>query len=263
MLHRYMNPVSLVNYTFPNYTAVKTIFKELLHFGVQDWFQMKLYTCDADFLDGFRSGRGTGTAIMELKLAQDLASIDQDPLFLVFLDILKAYDTVDQDRLIITLKGYGSGPRMCGILGNLWYCQKLVPRKNGFHRLVFPITRGTTQGVIVTLTLFNVVVDKFIRNCLTVTVEYQRVAQHGLVETVARCMGVFYANNGMVSLRDPDWLQHAMNVLVGLFRRYFLAANVAKSHTIPCLPGLLRAGMSEEAMELKLTGVGYTFRVRL
>ena len=38
-----------------------------------------------DVLHSFRDGRGTGTAIMELKLDQELASIDQDPLFLVFL----------------------------------------------------------------------------------------------------------------------------------------------------------------------------------
>ena len=32
---------------------------------------------------------------MELKLAQKLSSIDQEPVFLVFLDLRNAYDTVD------------------------------------------------------------------------------------------------------------------------------------------------------------------------
>ena len=44
--------------------------------------------------------------IMELKLAQDLASIYQEPLFLVFLDLRKAYDIVNRKRLLITLEGY-------------------------------------------------------------------------------------------------------------------------------------------------------------
>ena len=44
--------------------------------------------------------------IMELKLAQDLASIYQEPLFLVFLDLRKAYDIVNRERLLITLEGY-------------------------------------------------------------------------------------------------------------------------------------------------------------
>ena len=43
-----------------------------------------------DVLHGFRAGRGSGTTIMELKLAQELSRIYQNPLFLVFLDIRKA-----------------------------------------------------------------------------------------------------------------------------------------------------------------------------
>ena len=41
-------------------------------------------------LHGFHAGRGAGTTIMELKLAQELASVNQDPLLLVFLDLNKA-----------------------------------------------------------------------------------------------------------------------------------------------------------------------------
>ena len=57
-------------------------------------------------------------AIMELKLAQEIANIYQDPLFLVFLELQKSYYNVDRYRLLITLEGYGSGPQMCGILGD-------------------------------------------------------------------------------------------------------------------------------------------------
>ena len=42
-----------------------------------------------DVLHGFHIGRGMGTSIMELNIAQDLASVDQDPIFLVFLDLQK------------------------------------------------------------------------------------------------------------------------------------------------------------------------------
>ena len=42
-----------------------------------------------DVLHGFRAGRGKGTATLELKLAQEMASIDQDPFFLVLLDLRK------------------------------------------------------------------------------------------------------------------------------------------------------------------------------
>ena len=129
-----------------------------------------------DILHGFRAGIGVGTAIMELKLAQELARIYQDPLFLVLLDLRKSYDTVDQDRLLITLEGYGTGPRMCRLLETFWEFQQVVPRQNGFHRPAFLAMRGTKPGGLVYLTLFNVVVDNIIRKCMAITVEYQRVA---------------------------------------------------------------------------------------
>ena len=69
-----------------------------------------------DIIHWFRDGRGTGTAIMELKLAQELFSIDHDPLFLVLLYIHKAYFNVDRDYILQTLEGYVMGPCMCILL---------------------------------------------------------------------------------------------------------------------------------------------------
>ena len=56
-----------------------------------------------DALHEFCVGKGTGTAIMEPNLSQYLASLDQDPLFLVFLYLKNAYDNLDRGRLLNTL----------------------------------------------------------------------------------------------------------------------------------------------------------------
>ena len=56
-----------------------------------------------DVIHGFRTGRGTETAILEFKLGQDLASINKDLLFLFFMNLLKSYDTVDWGCLLTTL----------------------------------------------------------------------------------------------------------------------------------------------------------------
>ena len=47
----------------------------------------------------------------------------------------------------------------------------MVPGQNGFHGPVLPATRGTTQGGLVSLMLFNVVVDNAIRTWLDMKVE--------------------------------------------------------------------------------------------
>ena len=58
------------------------------------------------------------------------------------------------------------------------------------------------------------------------------MAHDGIGYTVGQCLGVFYADYGMVVSRNPYWLHHATNILVGLFGRYGLASNVTKSHTM-------------------------------
>ena len=72
-----------------------------------------------------------GTAILGLKLAQNLTSVDQDPMFLFFLDLKKAYNTVDFGRLLTTLDGYSVAPTCAGY----WQCFRnskiLSPAKTG------------------------------------------------------------------------------------------------------------------------------------
>ena len=51
----------------------------------------------------FCAGRGMGTETMELNISQDLSSVDQYPLLVVFLELRKTYNTVDRGRLVRTL----------------------------------------------------------------------------------------------------------------------------------------------------------------
>ena len=48
--------------------------------------------------------------ILELRMPQELDSIYQVPLFLVFLNLKKSYDTVDHGILLTTLDGYSAVP---------------------------------------------------------------------------------------------------------------------------------------------------------
>ena len=52
-----------------------------------------------DVLHGFCAERGTRTFIMDLRLVQELESVDRDPLLLVFLDLRKAYGKLYRGRL--------------------------------------------------------------------------------------------------------------------------------------------------------------------
>jgi Reverse transcriptase (RNA-dependent DNA polymerase) len=82
---------------------------------------------------GFRRGRGTTTAIAEVKLVMRANRQSNKPLFLIFLDLKKAYDTLDRERTWQIMQGYGVGPRICNIIAQTWAMDKMIPKQAGFY----------------------------------------------------------------------------------------------------------------------------------
>ena len=99
-----------------------------------------------DILHIFRVGVGMGKNIMELNRSQDMESVDQDPLFLVFLDLRRAYDNLFCGLILKTLEGCGVGPKMRGILEDLCALKEVVTRQHGYHSPQFRVACVTTQG---------------------------------------------------------------------------------------------------------------------
>ena len=95
-----------------------------------------------------------------------------------------------------------------------------------------------------------------VHNWLALTVEDKLVTHDELVLAVGHSLGLFYTGNDMVGLRDTEWLQEALKVIIGLFRQYGLVTNVSKSKSMTCHLGEIRSGMSEEAVIQRCTGRG-------
>ena len=121
-----------------------------------------------------------GTDILKLKLSQELTSLNQDPLFLVFLDLHKSYDTVERGCLLITPEGYGAGPHLIGLLAEFWEWKEVVTLKNGYHRPHFQANRDTIQGGLISTTLFNLISKNAVRNWLALMMEDELVSHEGL-----------------------------------------------------------------------------------
>ena len=111
-----------------------------------------------DVLHGFRAGRGTGTATLKAKLLQQLAVMREEVLYVIFLDLTKAYAALDRSRCLGILEGYGVGPGARRLLRNYWRCLTMAARSGGYYGTAFKGERGVTQGDPLSPTIFNVVV---------------------------------------------------------------------------------------------------------
>jgi hypothetical protein len=162
--------------------------------------------------------RGTGTAILEAKLAQQLAYLEQEPFYGVFLDLKKAFNAMDRERCLLILEGYSVGPNMVRLIDNFWRVATMVCRVSGNYGGSFSAGRGVTQGGPLSTKLFNILVDAVVRECLCQLHDGGIVDPEELDLLMAAFFDIFHADAAYLAARDPDFLQVASNSLVSLFK---------------------------------------------
>jgi hypothetical protein len=123
---------------------------------------LKLHHC----LHGELPCWGMGMAIMEVKLNQQLAWVDQAPLYQIHLDLKKAYNALNQTRCLETLAGYGVGPNLLHLQKQFWGNAKMVCCSGGNFGESFSAGRGVTHGGPFSGLMFNVCVDAVVREWL-------------------------------------------------------------------------------------------------
>ncbi len=193
-----------------------------------------------DSLHCCRDKRGTRTAIIEAKLAQQLAHLEQVPFYGVFLDLKKAFDSMDRERCLLILEGYGVGPRMIRLIRNFWRHAVLVCRASGNYGSPFCAGRGVTQGGPLSAKLFNILVDAVAREWVRQLREESELEEAVITELMADFFAIFYVDNAYLTSRDLEFLQQVLDILVNLFARVGLETNVKKTQTMICTPGRIR-----------------------
>ena len=97
-------------------------------------------------LHGFFVGIGTWNATLEGKLLQHLIDMRDTVLHSIFFDLCKAYNTLDRDRRLDILAGYGVGTGTLRIMWTYWVRIQMAEKSGGHCRPIFQSHRGLTQG---------------------------------------------------------------------------------------------------------------------
>ncbi len=196
--------------------------------------------------------RGTGMATIQAKLAQQLAWVEQEPLYQIFVDLRKAYHHLDRAKCLEIMTGYGVGPKLLRLQEKFWTQAEMVCRAGGSFGKPFAAFRGVTQGGPLSSIMFNVCVDAVIREWLRRTINDE--AANGVFSEACREIVAFFVDDGLVGSRDPVWLQSPMDILITLFEGIGLRTNPAKTKVMMSVPGKIRVAHTEAAYHAQQLG---------
>ena len=138
--------------------AITTVISKIFEHIILEKYQDLLYTSHNQF--GFKSGHSTEQCIFTLKQVIDFYTVNSSPIYLCFMDLSKAFDMVNHEKLFTVL--YKRGFHYVFIrLIRFWYSTQLFVIKWGpAFSEPFSTTNGTRQGSVLSPYLFNVYIDE-------------------------------------------------------------------------------------------------------
>jgi Reverse transcriptase (RNA-dependent DNA polymerase) len=183
---------------------------------------------------------------MQIKLLMQLTQCQSRPLYMLFFDIKKAYDTLDRTQTINLLRQYGVGNNTCRMIQGICNNEPMVPQQQKYYGQPFQAERGVRQGGKISPTIFNIVVDAVIREC-----EGQLPSQdHTILQ--------FYADDGLIAAHDPIYAQSVLDLFVHNFQRFGLRINHQKTETMTLLGTKPVHNISHQAYSRMITRTGTT-----
>ena len=205
---------------------------------------------------GFRPQRSTTDMMFVVRRLQELGRTSNTSLEIFFIDLAKAYDSVDRVLLWEILARFGVPPRMIKVIRMSHDGMRArVQLDDGDFSAWFNVCQGLRQGCVLSPLLFNiffaaviiVVLQRFAEDPLIVSDlvylddapkgEDGRPRKEGMLEMVRRAVwGMLYADDAGVVSTSPRGLTRMMGVIVVTCQEFGLTVS-EKKRPRPCTCG--------------------------
>ena len=172
-------------------------------------------------------------------------------LFMCFIDLQKAYDTVDRTLLWQVLTRIGVPPQMIAVIRQFHDGMRACVRPDdGVCSNWFELEQGLRQGWVLSPLLFdiffaavlNVVLQRFSEDPAILTELVHRkerstsIGPVPAMDYVLRAVwGMLYADDACIVSRSPQGLAKMMEVIVEVCRAFALTVSAKKTKTM-CMP---------------------------
>ena len=202
---------------------------------------------------GFRPNRSTTDMMFVVRRLQEIGRKAGVPFFMCFIDLQKAYDTVDRTLLWQVLICIGVPPQMIAVIQQFYDGMRARVRPDdGVCSDWFEVKQGLRQGCVISPLSFNI----FFAAVLTVVL--QRFSEEPAIlaelvhlkeppmsmgpkqamDYVRRAVwGMLYADDACIVSRSPQGLAEIMDVIVEVCRAFTFKVSAKKTGTI-CMPPL-------------------------
>lgn len=222
---------------------------------------------------GFVPGRGLTDAAFVLRQLMAKSWEFAAPLYLAFVDLRKAFDSVPRDALWRVLRAYGAPPLLVELVTDLHTGTLAAVRLGALKGEPFSVSSGVRQGCVIAPMLFNVFIDFVVKQALArmpspcgVTAAFRSggcpLPGAGGGPPLDHIPLLMYADDMALTCPCPLELAKFLGVLDDVCAECGLSINASKTEVmavgregIPALPPIvLRGGPVKQVAQFKYLG---------
>lgn len=185
------------------------LFMQVVRNRLQTWAEKEVIL--GELQNGFRWGRRLEDNLFVLTQAIEIAQMEVRPLYLCFLDVNKAYDTVDHSKLWRQLAGLGLSREWIGLIREVYRGTEVVTEWQ--HETTAPVacSRGLRQGCPLSPLLFMLYIAGMERKLQESGEGFTLEYLEGGERRGGRLPGLIYADDVVLMADTLHGLQALMN----------------------------------------------------
>ena len=195
---------------------------------------------------GFRAGRGTVDMIFAARQLQEKCIEQNVALYTTFIDLTKAFDTVDRVGLWKIMAKFGCPDTFIAIVKEFHDGMMVSVQDNGTHSTSFSVSNGVKQGCVLAPTLFSMMfsamlMDAYKDSSIGVDIRYRfdggGLFKHSRLKAVSKVQSesareFLFADDSAVNASSEEDMQASMDLFSNACKNFSLTISIAKTEVL-------------------------------